>query len=91
MHNHLEELENESIYILREIAAQFQKPVLLFSGGKDSITVARLAQKAFYPAKIPWLPEKSYLQDDSVESTLFAELLWAAVNRRGGLRKRQCR
>lgn len=54
MHNHLEELENESIYILREIAAQFQKPVLLFSGGKDSITVARLAQKAFYPAKIPF-------------------------------------
>lgn len=54
MRNHLEELENESIYILREIAAQFQKPVLLFSGGKDSITVARLAQKAFYPAKIPF-------------------------------------
>lgn len=54
MQNHLEELENESIYILREIAAQFQKPVLLFSGGKDSITVARLAQKAFYPAKIPF-------------------------------------
>lgn len=54
MRNHLDELENESIYILREIAAQFQKPVLLFSGGKDSITVARLAQKAFYPAKIPF-------------------------------------
>ncbi len=54
MRNHLEELENESVYILREIAAQFQKPVLLFSGGKDSITVARLAQKAFYPAKIPF-------------------------------------
>lgn len=54
MSNHLDELENESIYILREIAAQFQKPVLLFSGGKDSITVARLAQKAFYPAKIPF-------------------------------------
>lgn len=54
MRNHLDELENESIYILREVAAQFQKPVLLFSGGKDSITVARLAQKAFYPAKIPF-------------------------------------
>ena len=54
MANYLEELENESIYILREVAAQFQKPVLLFSGGKDSITVARLAQKAFYPAKIPF-------------------------------------
>ena len=54
MQNHLEEFENESIYILREVAAQFQKPVLLFSGGKDSITVARLAQKAFYPGKIPF-------------------------------------
>lgn len=55
MHKHLEELENESIYILREVSAQFQNPVLLFSGGKDSITVARLAQKAFYPGKIPFV------------------------------------
>ncbi|MGV7105361.1 sulfate adenylyltransferase subunit CysD [Flavobacterium sp. U410] len=54
MSKHLKDLENESIYILREVAAQFQKPALLFSGGKDSITVARLAQKAFYPAKIPF-------------------------------------
>lgn len=51
---HLYELENESIYILREVAAQFKKPVLLFSGGKDSIVMARLAQKAFYPSKIPF-------------------------------------
>ncbi len=47
-------LESEAIYILREVAAQFEKPVLLFSGGKDSITLVRLAQKAFYPAKIPF-------------------------------------
>jgi len=47
-------LENEAIYIFREVAAQFKKPVLLFSGGKDSITLVRLAQKAFYPAKIPF-------------------------------------
>ena len=47
-------LENEAIYIIREVAAQFEKPVLLFSGGKDSITLVRLAQKAFYPAKIPF-------------------------------------
>lgn len=47
-------LENEAIYIFREVAAQFEKPVLLFSGGKDSITLVRLAQKAFYPAKIPF-------------------------------------
>lgn len=48
------QLENEAIYILREVVAQFEKPVLLFSGGKDSITLVRLAQKAFYPAKIPF-------------------------------------
>lgn len=51
---HLYTLENESIYILREVAAQFKKPVLLFSGGKDSIVMARLAQKAFFPGKIPF-------------------------------------
>lgn len=47
-------LEHEAIYILREVATQFEKPVLLFSGGKDSITLVRLAQKAFYPSKIPF-------------------------------------
>ena len=47
-------LESESIYILREVMAQFERPVLLFSGGKDSITLVRLAQKAFYPSKIPF-------------------------------------
>ncbi len=47
-------LESEAIYIMREVVAQFEKPVLLFSGGKDSITLVRLAQKAFYPAKIPF-------------------------------------
>ncbi|MDG1334020.1 MAG: sulfate adenylyltransferase subunit CysD [Crocinitomicaceae bacterium] len=47
-------LENEAIYIIREVVAQFERPVLLFSGGKDSITLVRLAQKAFYPAKIPF-------------------------------------
>ncbi len=47
-------LESEAIYIFREVAAQFEKPVLLFSGGKDSITLVRLAQKAFWPAKIPF-------------------------------------
>ncbi len=46
-------LESEAIYIFREVVAQFEKPVLLFSGGKDSITLVRLAQKAFWPAKIP--------------------------------------
>ncbi|MEO6883591.1 MAG: sulfate adenylyltransferase subunit CysD [Bacteroidia bacterium] len=52
--SHLQELESESIFILRELAAQFEKPVLLFSGGKDSIVVSHLARKAFHPAKIPF-------------------------------------
>ncbi len=52
--DHLKELESESIFVLREVAAQFEKPVLLFSGGKDSIVVSHLAQRAFYPAKIPF-------------------------------------
>ena len=47
-------LEHEALYIFREVVAQFEKPVLLFSGGKDSITLVRLAQKAFFPAKIPF-------------------------------------
>lgn len=51
---HLEELESESIYVLRELAAQFEKPALLFSGGKDSIVCFHLARKAFFPAKIPF-------------------------------------
>lgn len=52
--DHIKTLEDESIFIMREVAAQFNKPVLLFSGGKDSITLAHLAKKAFYPAKIPF-------------------------------------
>jgi sulfate adenylyltransferase subunit 2 len=51
---HLKELESESIYVLREVAAQFEKPALLFSGGKDSIVCFHLARKAFFPAKIPF-------------------------------------
>ncbi|PZW44207.1 sulfate adenylyltransferase subunit 2 [Mesonia algae] len=52
--NYLDELESEAIYILREVWAQFQNPVILFSGGKDSILVTHLAKKAFYPSKIPF-------------------------------------
>lgn len=52
--NHLKQLESEAIYILREAAAQFERPVMLFSGGKDSIVMAYLAGKAFYPAKPPF-------------------------------------
>ena len=52
--NHLRELESESIFIMREVAAQFERPALLFSGGKDSIVMVHLARKAFWPAKIPF-------------------------------------
>jgi len=51
---HLKELEAEAIYVIREVAAQFEKPVLLFSGGKDSIIVCQIARKAFFPAKLPF-------------------------------------
>tara|TARA_B100001758_G_scaffold62460_1_gene51998 strand:+ start:26204 stop:27109 length:906 start_codon:yes stop_codon:yes gene_type:complete len=51
---HLKVLESEAIFILREVAAQFEKPVMLFSGGKDSIIMFHLARKAFHPAKIPF-------------------------------------
>lgn len=52
---HLEHLESEAIYVLREVWAQFEKPVLLFSGGKDSICVAHLARKAFWPSRVPFV------------------------------------
>ena len=51
---HLQELEAEAIFIIREVYAQFDNPAILFSGGKDSIVVAHLARKAFWPAKIPF-------------------------------------
>ncbi len=54
LRSHLTQLEAEAIYIIREVAAQFERPVLLFSGGKDSILLAHLARKAFYPASIPF-------------------------------------
>lgn len=81
---HLKELEAESIYILREVAAQFERPCILFSGGKDSIVLTYLAYKAFYPAKIPFplvhidtghnFPEAITYRDDLVKK-LGADLI----------------
>jgi len=75
--NYLDELESEAIFILREVRAQFQNPVILFSGGKDSILVTYLAKKAFYPSKIPFslmhvdtghnFPETIEFRDDLVK------------------------
>ena len=74
--NYLDELESEAIFVLREVAAQFQNPVILFSGGKDSIVVTHLARKAFFPAKIPFslmhvdtghnFPETIQFRDDLI-------------------------
>src|SRR2546423_15064511 len=52
--SHLAALEAESVYVMREVVAEFERPVLLFSGGKDSIVMLRLAEKAFAPARIPF-------------------------------------
>ena len=54
MRSHVKQLESEAIYVMREVAAQFERPVLLFSGGKDSIVMVHLARQAFYPGKIPF-------------------------------------
>ena len=51
---HLKELEDEAIFVMREVAAQFEKKIILFSGGKDSIVLVHLAKKAFWPAKMPF-------------------------------------
>ena len=52
--NYLDELESEAVFVLREVYAQFSNPVIMFSGGKDSIVLTHLAKKAFYPAKVPF-------------------------------------
>ena len=86
--SHLDHLESEAIFILRETAAQFENPVLLFSGGKDSIVMAHLAYKAFAPAKIPFVlmhvdtghnfPETMVFRDQFVEK-IGARLVVASV------------
>ena len=67
----LDQLEAESIHVFREVAAEFEKPVLMFSGGKDSIVMLRLAEKAFFPAKLPFplLQVDTGLDFDEVLST----------------------
>ena len=86
--NYLDELESEAIYVLREVWAQFQNPVILFSGGKDSIVVTHLAKKAFHPSKIPFalmhvdtghnFPETIKFRDDLIDS-LDARLIVGSV------------
>ncbi|HAU60123.1 MAG TPA: sulfate adenylyltransferase subunit CysD, partial [Opitutae bacterium] len=85
---HLEQLESEAVFILRETAAQFERPGLLFSGGKDSIVMAHLASKAFSPARIPFpfvhidtghnFPETIDFRDQFIEK-LGVELIVGSV------------
>ena len=86
--SHLQELEAESIFVIREVAAQFERPVLLFSGGKDSIILSHLARKAFWPARIPFpllhidtghnFPETLTYRDEWME-TIGAKLIVRSV------------
>ena len=95
----LDELESESIHIFREVAAEFERPVLMFSGGKDSIVMMRLAEKAFYPAKLPFpvlqvdtgydFPEVLSTRDEWVDR-LGARLIIASVEA-GDFRRRRHR
>src|SRR5579884_3280379 len=86
--SHLRTLESEAIHIMREVAAEFERPVLLFSGGKDSIVLLRLAEKAFRPGRFPFplmhvdtghnFPEALEFRDRRVEE-LQARLIVASV------------
>jgi sulfate adenylyltransferase subunit 2 len=91
--DHLRELESEAIYIIREAAAQFERPVMLFSGGKDSICMAHLARKAFFPGKLPFpllhidtghnFPETLEFRDRFVEAmgaTLLVRTVQASID-----------
>jgi len=88
--SHLEQLESEAIFVLRETAAQFDKPAMLFSGGKDSIVMAHLARKAFWPARLPFplmhvdtghnFPETMEFRDNFVRE-LGAQLVVASVQK----------
>ncbi len=86
--NYLEELESEAVFVLREVYAQFQNPVILFSGGKDSIVLTHLAKKAFFPGKVPFpllhidtghnFPETMLFRDELVKK-LGVQLLVGSV------------
>ena len=88
--NHIKELEAEGIYVIREVAAQFENPALLFSGGKDSIVMTHLARKAFAPGKIPFplvhidtghnFPETIAFRDNLIEK-LGAKLVVGSVQK----------
>ena len=87
---HLEEIESEAIFVIREVYSQFDNPVILFSGGKDSIVLTHLAKKAFWPSKIPFpllhidtghnFPETIMFRDNLV-SKLDVELIVGSVQK----------
>jgi len=77
--NHLRELESESIFVMREVAAQFERPALLFSGGKDSIVMVHLAKKAFWPSKIPFPLMHIDTGHNFIETMIFRDELVAEL------------
>lgn len=88
--SYLDELESEAIFVIREVFAQFRNPVILFSGGKDSIVLTHLAKKAFYPSKVPFplmhidtghnFPEAMLFRDNLVEK-MGVQLIVGSVQR----------
>ena len=91
--DHLQHLETEAIHVMREVAGEFERPALLFSGGKDSIAVLHLARKAFYPASIPFpllhidtghnFPETLRYRDALVAQLGLELIVASAAGRRG--------
>ena len=77
--NHLRELESESIFVMREVAAQFERPALLFSGGKDSIVMVHLAKKAFWPSRIPFPLMHIDTGHNFIETMIFRDELVAEL------------
>ena len=87
-YDHLSALEAEAVHIMREVVAEFERPVLLFSGGKDSIVMLRIAEKAFFPSKIPFPLMHVDTGHNFPEVIAFRDLRVAELQVKSGNRRR---